>query len=346
VAELAGHQGAVTAIAVAPDSTDVVSSGADGLLRVWNLATATERLVLRGHKGAVLACAVSPDGRVIASGAADHDVRLWDRETGASIAVLVGHTDAVTACAFAPDGSWLATGGGDADGTVRIWDMASRASRFVLGKGAPAIFDMLNSASASWGMAVAMGAMSQEEVAAQMASLPKPEGHESGVEACVVSPDGSWLASIAHREQPIVWDLATGRERPAVAERRTGYNSVQNARPSGTYRSKLSLSRAGHALAWIDNAERAEIWDPRNKGDGAKTVSLAATAVAVSPSGALIAVGQRGGLICVYDAASRVERAALRLAGEITKIDWHPGMPLLACVDTAGYCYLVEVFLP
>jgi WD40 repeat protein len=346
VRELRGHQGAVTDIAVSPDSTDVVSSGVDSLLRVWSLTTGTERLVLRGHEGAVLACAAAPDGRVIASGGVDHTVRLWDRQSGASIATLRGHTDAVTACAFAPDGTWLATGSDDADGTLRLWDMQSRATRSVLGEGAPAVFRMLDGASASWGMAVAMGAMSQEEVGALMASAPKPEGHESGVQACVVSPDGSWLASIAHKEQPIVWDVATGHERPAVADRRTGYNSVQYARPSGAYRSKLSLSGDGRTLAWIDYAERAETWDTRHKGDGAKTVSLAATSVAVSPSGALIAVGQRGGLICVYDAVLRVERAALRLAGEITGIEWHPSLPLLACVDTSGYCYLVEVFLP
>jgi hypothetical protein len=76
-----------------------------------------------------------------------------------------------------------------------------------------------------------------------------------------------------------------------------------------------------------------------------KLLSLEATSVAISPSGALIAVGKRGGLISVYDAISRVERAALRLAGEITRIDWHPSAPLLGCVDTAGYCYLVEVFI-
>jgi hypothetical protein len=36
---------------------------------------------------------------------------------------------------------------------------------------------------------------------------------------------------------------------------------------------------------------------------------------------------------------------ALRLAGEITRIDWHPSVPLLACVDSAGYCHLVEDFI-
>jgi WD40 repeat protein len=346
VAELAWHQGAVTAIAVSPDAADVVSSGEDCLLRVWNIATGTERLVLRGHEGAVLACAVSPDGRVIASGGVDHTVRLWDRQSGASIATLRGHTDAVTACAFAPDGTWLATGSDDADGTLRLWDLQSRATRFVLGEGAPAVFRMLDGASASWGMAVAMGAMSQGDVGALMASAPKPEGHESGVQACVVSPDGSWLASIANQEQPIVWDVATGHERPAVADRRTGYNSVQNARPAGAYRSKLSLSGDGHTLAWIDHAARAETWDTRHKDGGAKTVARDATSVAVSPSGSLIAVGRRDGLICVHDAVSRVERAALRLDGEITAIEWHPSLPLLACVDTSGYCYLVEVFIP
>jgi hypothetical protein len=228
--ELEGHEGAITDVAVSTDSTDVVSSGEDSVLRVWNAVTATERLALRGHQGAVLACAISPDGRLIASGGADHDVRLWDRKTGDSIATLRGHTDALTACAFAPDGSWLATGGDDADGTLRLWDLQSRAVRWVLGVGTAAVFDALNSQSASLGMAVAMGAMTQEEAAAQSASLPKPEGHESGVEACLVFPDGSRIVSIANEERPILWDLANGHERPVFAHKRTGYRSVASQR--------------------------------------------------------------------------------------------------------------------
>ncbi len=149
MAEVEGREGAVTDIAISADSPEVVSSGEDFVLCVWNFATATERLTLRGHEGAVFVCAVSPDGRMIASGGADRDVRLWDRQTGAGIAMMQGHTDSVTACVFAPDGAWLATGGGDFDGTLRLWDLQSREARFVLGAGAAAVFNALDGHSAT-----------------------------------------------------------------------------------------------------------------------------------------------------------------------------------------------------
>ncbi len=191
-----------------------------------------------------------------------------------------------------------------------------------------------------------MGAMSVEEVAAQMASLPKPEGRESAVEDCVASPDGSWLASIAYEERPILWTVATGREGPTIAFKRTGCHSVQRVRPYGVSRSRIALSRDGHTMAWIGDSERAEIWNARQDRDDVGVLSGYAISVAISPSGAWIAVGQRDGLILVYDAVSRIERAGLRLTGEVFRIDWHPSMPSLACVDTAAYCYVVEVFIP
>lgn len=344
--ELAGHEGAVTTIAVSPDSTDIISAGEDFVLRVWNLATAKERLVLRGHEGAVVACAVSPDGRTIASGGADRDVRLWDRKTGATIATMRGHTDSVTACAFAPDGTWLATGGGDADATLRLWDLHTKEPRLVLGDGTTAVFDGLNSQTASLSMAVAMGALSMEEAGAQMASISQPEGHESAVVACVAPPDGSWLASVAYEEAPILWNITTGHERLVAERKRAGYFSAKRTTPPALSRSRIALSRDGSTMAWIGYARRAHVRDTRLDGDSARYLLSDATAVAVSPAGALIAVGQRGGLISVYDAVSRIERAALQLTGEIMGIDWHPSMPLLACVDTAGYCYVVEVFIP
>jgi hypothetical protein len=123
-------------------------------------------------------------------------------------------------------------------------------------------------------------------------------------------------------------------------------DSTRRATPSDVSRSKLTLSRDGCTMAWIGYAERAHIWDTRRDGDDVKMLASDATAVSVSPAGTLVAVGQRSGLILVYDTASSVERAALALSGEIMGIDWHPSLPLLACVDAAGYCYLFEVFIP
>ncbi|MGH8887418.1 MAG: WD40 repeat domain-containing protein, partial [Egibacteraceae bacterium] len=76
------------AVAAAPDG-QVLSGGADGSVRVWDLATGKLIRALEGHSGPVWAVAAAPDGQVL-SGGDDGSVRVWDLATGALRARLVG----------------------------------------------------------------------------------------------------------------------------------------------------------------------------------------------------------------------------------------------------------------
>ena len=72
------------------------------------------------------ALAFSPDGGWVAVGTG-RAITLWDVETSRPIRVLRGHEGRVTSVAFSGDGTRLASG--SADGTVRLWDMATGAQR-------------------------------------------------------------------------------------------------------------------------------------------------------------------------------------------------------------------------
>src|SRR5450759_5314318 len=78
---LAGHTASVTACAVSPDGTWIVSASADETLKIWDVASGRERATLADHTDSVLGCAVSPDGTWIVS-ASDDDVPEDDGETG------------------------------------------------------------------------------------------------------------------------------------------------------------------------------------------------------------------------------------------------------------------------
>src|SRR5262249_23365797 len=76
-APLRGRGGPAWAVASSAAGARLASGGEGGTVRLWDVAAARERAVLRGHDGAVHAVAFSSGG-VLASGGDDRVVRLWD----------------------------------------------------------------------------------------------------------------------------------------------------------------------------------------------------------------------------------------------------------------------------
>ena len=106
-----------------PDEKQLATGSSDGLVQLWNCATARPIRSLHGHSDSVMAVAFSPDGRWLASGSYDHTARIWDVRSGDVRHVLKGHQGAILSMAFAPSGGQLATAG--IDQTIRVWDPAS-----------------------------------------------------------------------------------------------------------------------------------------------------------------------------------------------------------------------------
>jgi WD40 repeat protein len=109
--------------AFTPDGKQIVSSGYDCLIRVWDAGTARELGRLRGHLGGVIAVAISADGRWVVSGSYDkpNTVRLWDLEKRIELRRFEGHTDGVQGVAISPDGRFAVSGSHDY--TIRLWQL-------------------------------------------------------------------------------------------------------------------------------------------------------------------------------------------------------------------------------
>jgi WD40 repeat protein len=78
VVELEGHIGTVTYVEFAMHDGQLISSGVDGTVRLWNLATRTGVVVHREPAGITLAQRV-PDSSLVIH--ASHDarmIRIWD----------------------------------------------------------------------------------------------------------------------------------------------------------------------------------------------------------------------------------------------------------------------------
>jgi WD40 repeat protein len=109
-------------------------------VKQWDIRhpnTVDEHWTLKGHTGIINQAAYSPDGALLATAAGhwqtndDTTARLWDADTGNLIGVLRGHTASVRHTAFHPDGTVMATS--SHDGTVRIWDTATRTLLRIVG---------------------------------------------------------------------------------------------------------------------------------------------------------------------------------------------------------------------
>jgi WD40 repeat protein len=108
-------------VAVTPDGRRAVSGSCDKTLKVWDLETGDEVLVLAGHSDWVYAVVVTPDGRRVVSASGDETLKVWDLETGDEVRTLAGHSDCVYSVAVTPDGRRAVSASND--NALKIWDL-------------------------------------------------------------------------------------------------------------------------------------------------------------------------------------------------------------------------------
>jgi WD40 repeat protein len=141
----------VTAAVFAPNGKTLATADHDGSLRLWDVATGRQLVVLLGHKGPLASLAYSPDGRMLASWCHwrkeyrqpmgkkgivttvvyGNEVKVWEAATGKERLTFqpeearIGWIQTACPLLFAGNGSNLLTL--RADGTVRHWDLAGLA---------------------------------------------------------------------------------------------------------------------------------------------------------------------------------------------------------------------------
>ena len=118
-----GHDGAVMHLALSPDGNTMVSSGDDGAVLAWDVASrALVRVIERRAAETAPDIAISPDGKTLAVARSEHrtrnevDFRRYDLASGrfaAPTVRLTPLTDATTTrVAYAPDGRLFAGAAG------------------------------------------------------------------------------------------------------------------------------------------------------------------------------------------------------------------------------------------
>lgn len=267
-------RGSATVRALAGDAQVLVTAGADGVVRAFDVAGGLARGVCR-HEGDALAVDRTAAG-LVASGGTDRVVRLT-RDDGVAVGTLVGHTQPITALAFSPDGRLLASAGRDR--TVRLWDVATRVVVRVL----PNPGAVLALAWSPTGHLLAT-ATTDRTVRVYDPSTGWPvatlAGHAEHALALAFAPDGRTLASGSADHTVRLWDVAT-----SFALRKTleGHTAPVLA---------LAFDPAASSLVSAGSDRTAVLWSPTTGAhQGLVTEHTSAThALAFAPDGAL-AVG-------------------------------------------------------
>ena len=266
-------------------------------LALASKAAAVEFRSYDGHGGPVMGVAVAGDTVLTAS--FDNSVGLW---TGGGAPVwLEGHAAAVNRVAFLP-GDRAASGGDDFD--VIVWDLATRQALHRLkghrGKVVALAHDPGGArlASAAWDGSIRLWNL------ATGAPLATFSDHRGAVTDLRWSGDGARLYSASSDGTVLEWNLAEGAPAQRLAAHGFGVNV-------------LALNEAAGWLAYgaVDGGTRVLALD-----DGRELADLTADrrpilAMALSPDGSRLAVGDGHGYIMVVDTATweiaRDFRAAL-----------------------------------
>ena len=253
----------VLSVAFDGTGTLLASSGKEGTVRLWDVATGEQLgspIQARKETDYVWRVALTPDGATVAA-VSDGSIGLWDVKTHELIGRLpTGEAKEVYAIALSPDGRTLATGGEDR--LVRLWDLATRRAIGQPLDGHAAVVWSL--AFSSDGKTLASGdddgGLRLWDVAHTRALGPPLAGPSTRIAGLAFSPDGTMLAAAGFWRELLLFDLQTRQPLGDPLLERSEYDVVRSVafNPAGTL---MVAGEQDGTLSFLDMGEKA--WSSR-----------------------------------------------------------------------------------
>ena len=107
-AVMRGHSGGLNRARFSVDGNNVITSGGDGAVRVWETRTGDDLIEMSGAKDPIIEAAMSPDSKFVMSADEKGIQRLWDWSTGKEIKSF---KSLYSNYCFSPDGKLVLTFG-------------------------------------------------------------------------------------------------------------------------------------------------------------------------------------------------------------------------------------------
>jgi WD40 repeat protein len=295
-AGLIDSTGVVEAVSLSPDHRVLAVAGADGSLRLWDVARPAHPVAMGApllpvnRKDPLYAAAFSPDGRILAVAGAGQTVLLWDmRDPARPVrfgAPLSGPAGTVYSLAFSDGGPLLAAG--SADDTVRLWNVADPAHPAAVGR-----------------------------------PLTGPAGY---VQSVAFSPDGAVLAAGSADKTVRLWRVSNPAHPVVLGKPLTGPADVVDA---------VAFSPDGRTLAAGSRDKKVWLWNVTTPSRPVREAALTGAtdwvnAVAFSPDGRSLAEGGSDDRVLIWNLATQALTAALPQPQPVTSLAWDAAGRLVA----------------
>ena len=225
--ELIGHSQTVTSLDFSPDSSYLLSSSADGSVRLWSTETKTNVVCYRGHNFPVWKAKFAPLGYYFASASHDRTARLWVTSNINAMRIFAGHGSDVNSVAFHPNYYYLFTG--SSDKTMRLWEVQTGDCVRIFTGHTSAIYDCQVCPDGKF--AVSAG----EDMAVNIWDLAAGKrcgilkGHTGPIWSLDVSGDGNILASGSSDNSVRLWDLRALSDTDATSTTSSGSSAAASS---------------------------------------------------------------------------------------------------------------------
>ncbi len=185
----------------------------DRTIRLWDVATGTERHTLTGHTRSINEVVFNHDSTMLASASAFNPIRLWDVVNGTELRTLRAGSNGAYSVAFSPVTNTLASGGHD--NRVRLWNADTGTELHTLEKHTRHVShvtfspdgDILASATYShWDRTIRLW---HTDTGAELQTLT---GHTDGFSDITFNPGGDILTSAGVDNIIRLWDVNSGTE--------------------------------------------------------------------------------------------------------------------------------------
>ena len=101
----------------------LLSSSADGHIRLWSLDTWSCLCIYKSHDGPVFNVQWGPHGHYFVSGGWDKTVRIWMQDHATPVRTCIGHDTSISAVAWHPNGTYVFSASDETDKSIRMWSV-------------------------------------------------------------------------------------------------------------------------------------------------------------------------------------------------------------------------------